>query len=172
MMPNSYPDWWNFQFAPNNHYGFLFLHTLPTTIAFKLEYVLFYQFYAEITTFFNQEMFGSVPIEDVDVETFGGNDVNMTSEHEKWRQNVTDIMHEVVLHPSREITFPSPGWVHGNSGRVCKKRFVNTGENRGNTGSYTTGHFIWNLWNEPSASFINFIWNDHECKILIIIWPF
>ena len=31
---------------------------------------------------------------------------------------------------------------------------------------------IWKLWNEPSASFINFIWNDHECKILFIIWPF
>ena len=39
-------------------------------------------------------------------------------------------------------------------------------------GSYTSGHFIWNLWNEPSASFINFIWNDHECKILFIIWQF
>ena len=38
--------------------------------------------------------------------------------------------------------------------------------------SYTSGHFIWNLWNEPSASFINFIWNDHECKILFIIWRF
>ena len=42
----------------------------------------------------------------------------------------------------------------------------------GNRGSYTRGHFIWNLWNEPSASFINFILNDHECKILFIIWPF
>ena len=30
-------------------------------------------------------------------------------------------------------------------------------------GSYTRGHFTWNLWNEPSASFINFIWNDHVC---------
>ena len=41
-------------------------------------------------------------------------------------------------------------------------------------GSYTSGHFIWNLWNEPSARFINFIWNDHSCKILFIIhiWPF
>ena len=38
--------------------------------------------------------------------------------------------------------------------------------------SYTRGHFIWNLWNEPLASFINFIWNDHSCKILFIIWPF
>ena len=39
-------------------------------------------------------------------------------------------------------------------------------------GSYTSGHFIWNLWNSPKASFINFIWNDHACKILFIIWLF
>ena len=37
--------------------------------------------------------------------------------------------------------------------------------------SYTRGNFIWNLWNEPSAHFINFIRNAHKCKILIIIWP-
>ena len=42
----------------------------------------------------------------------------------------------------------------------------------GHRGSYTSGHFIWNLWNEPLASFINFVWNDHECKILFIIWLF
>ena len=40
-----------------------------------------------------------------------------------------------------------------------------------NRGSDTSGHFIWNLWNEPLASFINFIRNDHECKIPFIIWP-
>ena len=40
-----------FQFTPNNHYRFFFLHTLPSTIVFKLEYALFYQFYLEITTF-------------------------------------------------------------------------------------------------------------------------
>ena len=51
VMPNSYPEWRNFQFAPNNHYGFFFLHILPSAIAFGLEYVLFYQIYAEITTF-------------------------------------------------------------------------------------------------------------------------
>ena len=39
-------------------------------------------------------------------------------------------------------------------------------------GSYTRGHFIWNLWNKPVVSFINFVWNDHECNILFIIWPF
>ena len=48
------PERRNFQFAPKNHYGFVFLHTLPSTIAFRLEYVLFYQFYAKIATFFGQ----------------------------------------------------------------------------------------------------------------------
>ena len=40
VMPNSYPSDGIFQFAPKTHYGFIFLHTLPTTIAFRLEYVL------------------------------------------------------------------------------------------------------------------------------------
>ena len=71
------PEWRNFQFAPNNHYGFFFLHTLPSTITFRLEYV-FYQFYAKITTFFDKENFGAVSLLYVDVETFGRN----------WRQNV------------------------------------------------------------------------------------
>ena len=55
---NSYPEWWNFQLVPKNHYrslflhthwwnfqlvpkkhyGFLFLHTLPSTVSFKLKY--------------------------------------------------------------------------------------------------------------------------------------
>ena len=45
----------NFQFAPNNHYGFFFLYTstFPSTIhvAFKLQYAPFYEFYAKITVF-------------------------------------------------------------------------------------------------------------------------
>ena len=40
--------------------------------------------------------------------------------------------------------------------------------NRG--GSYPSGHFIWNLWNKPSATFIHFIWNDHSCVILFIAY--
>ena len=54
VMPNSSPEWRNFQFTPNNHYGFFFLHTFPSTmhVAFKLQYSLFYQFYAKITVFF------------------------------------------------------------------------------------------------------------------------
>ena len=43
---------------------------------------------------------------------------------------------------------------------------------RTDRGSYTSGHFIWSLWNKILASFINFIWNDQECKILFTIWPF
>ena len=50
VMQTSYPEWRNFQFAPNNHYRFVFLHTLPSTIIFKLEYALLHEFYAEIST--------------------------------------------------------------------------------------------------------------------------
>ena len=32
--------------------SFSFLHTFPSTIVFKLEFVLLYQFYAKITVFF------------------------------------------------------------------------------------------------------------------------
>ena len=39
-----------------------------------------------------------------------------------------------------------------------------------NRGSYMSGHFIWNSWNEPLASFITSIWNDQEFKTLLIIW--
>ena len=40
-----------------------------------------------------------------------------------------------------------------------------------NSRPFIHGRFIWNLWNEPLVSFVNFIWNDHECKILFIIRP-
>ena len=53
--------------------GFLFLHTLPSTIAFRLEYVLFYQLYAKITKFFDQGKSGTAPLLYVDVDTFGRN---------------------------------------------------------------------------------------------------
>ena len=31
VMPYSYPEWQNFQFAQNNRYGFFFLHTHPSS---------------------------------------------------------------------------------------------------------------------------------------------
>ena len=48
---NSYPEWRNIPSAPNNHFRFFFLHTLPSSIIFKLWHALFYQFYAEISIF-------------------------------------------------------------------------------------------------------------------------
>ena len=80
-----------------------FLHTLSSTIAFRLEYVFFfYLFYAKIPTFFDQEKFGMAPLLYVDVETFGGNwrenDVNTSKWCQKWRQKRhTDVMHESRL---------------------------------------------------------------------------
>ena len=110
------PEWRNFRFAPKNHYGFFFLHTFTSTIASRHEYVLFYQFYTKITTFFYQERFCTAPLLDVDVETFGRN----------WHENDVKIViltscTRVVLHPSCKTTFPSHGRVRGNPGRVCKK---------------------------------------------------
>ena len=87
------PEWRNFQFAPMNHCGFYFLHTLLSTIAFRLEYVLFYQFYAKITTCFDQEKFGTTPLLYVDVEMFGGN----------WRENDVN---------ASKITLKSSYWCH------------------------------------------------------------
>ena len=110
-------EWRNFQFEPNNHHRFFFLHTLLSTIAFRLEYVLFYQFYAKITIFFRSRnvQFGSSLIGDV--ETFGKNcrenDV-MTSKH---KNRHTDVMHESSYTHSCKMTFPSPG---RNSCPVCK----------------------------------------------------
>ena len=49
VIPSSLSEWRDFQFAPNNHNLFFFLQSLPSTILFKLEHVLFYQFYAKIT---------------------------------------------------------------------------------------------------------------------------
>ena len=51
VMPKSYPEKPNFQFASNNHFGFFFLRTLSLRIAFKLKFALFCKFYAKISTF-------------------------------------------------------------------------------------------------------------------------
>ena len=58
VIPNSYPEWRNFQFAPNNHYWFFFLHTLSSNLGVIL--LLRWNNYI-----FDQDMFGSVPIYDV-----------------------------------------------------------------------------------------------------------
>ena len=73
MMPISYPSDGIFNLHRKTIKDCFFLHTLTSTIAFRLEYVLFYQFYTKITTFINQEKFGTDPLLYVDIETFDGN---------------------------------------------------------------------------------------------------
>ena len=68
MMPNSYPSDGIF-----NLHRRTIMDSFSATIAFRLEYVLFYQVYAKITTFVDQEKFGRAPLLYVHVETFGGN---------------------------------------------------------------------------------------------------
>ena len=111
VMPNSYPEWQNFQFTPNNHYGFFFLHTFPSTIAFKLEiqYALFYQFYAKTNIFF---------IKKYSVHLLSK---TLMSKLQKMVENdVKNWCHarELSYTPSCKTTFPSRGRVHRNSGRA------------------------------------------------------
>ena len=49
-------------------------------------------------------------------------DVKMMSGCQECRQNHTDVVTRVVLHPSCRTTFPSPGWVHGNPSWVWKSK--------------------------------------------------
>ena len=51
VMPNSYPEWRNFNSHRTIIIDSFFLYTCPSTIVFKLESALFYQFYAEISIF-------------------------------------------------------------------------------------------------------------------------
>ena len=106
----------------------LFLAYSPFDNVFRLEYVLFYQVYAKITTFFYQEMFGGWLLSyTLTSKRLVETDVKMMSRRQKWHQNVKSVIltlcTRVVLHPSCKTTFPSPGRARGNSVRVCKKQF-------------------------------------------------
>ena len=70
-MPNSYPQWQNFQFAPNNHYEFSCKHFLQ-----QLQFSLNTHYFYNLTLRYLQLL--SRNIYDTDVETSGG----------KWHQNV------------------------------------------------------------------------------------
>ena len=107
-MKNSYPEWQNFQFAPKNHYGFFFLHTLPSTIT-KCYFISFTLNYLNLQS--RTDWFGSSQLT-LTSRTFDG----------KWHQKDT-WCHVHKSHLTREgvmgkTTLPSPGWVHG---QVCKK---------------------------------------------------
>ena len=88
--------------------------TLPSTIAFRLEYILVYQFYAEITIFFQTRnvWFGSY-LQDLDVETIGRkwwqHDVKtckMTSKHHNRRPNIIHVSRLTLPHVRRHFLAP------------------------------------------------------------------
>ena len=104
VMLNIYPEWWNFQFAPNNNYGFFFLHTLPSTIAYRLEYC-----HILSNLCWNNYIFLSRDVWFCScLRRWRGNvwrrlDINMTSRCKKWCQNChPDIMHESFYTPRKK----------------------------------------------------------------------
>ena len=77
------------------HHEASLLDDILSTVAFRLEYVLFYQLYAKITTFFDREMFGSALLLYVYVETFRGN----------WRENEVKMSKSSYWRHARETSY-------------------------------------------------------------------
>ena len=89
------------------HYGIFFLHTVPSTITFRLQYVL-------SNLCWNNYIFRSRDVRFLRrwrLKVWWKTDINMTSKLASPRHARTPC----------KTKFPSPGWIHGNSGRVCKK---------------------------------------------------
>ena len=102
------------------HPDSFFLHKLLLTIAFRLEYVLFYQVYAKITTIFDQEIFNLAPLLYADIERFGGNrrknDIKKSKMMSKRENRHADIMHiKASYTPSCKTWFFLP--------RSCSQKF-------------------------------------------------
>ena len=94
-------QWRNFQFAPNNYYGFFFLHTLHSTTAFGLEY-LFYQFHAKITAFLSKKC-----------------SVRLLSKKLTWKRLAqNDVKNDT---PSCKMKISRTGGTRGKPCWVCKK---------------------------------------------------
>ena len=105
-MLNSYPEWQNFQFTPNNHYGFVFLHIFSSTITFKLLHALFCQYYAEISIFTVKKSLVRLQTSETDVGTFGRKWCQILT----WRQKDTQTScTSVILYPPPPPTFLSEG---------------------------------------------------------------
>ena len=90
--------------------------------------MLFSKFYTKITTFFDQEKFGTAPLLYADVEMFGGKCLEITSRHKNDVKIVIMTSYtRVVLQTPCRTTFPSPGCIHPNPGQVCKNQTYGLG---------------------------------------------
>ena len=129
MIPNSYPSDGIFNLhrrtIMDSFSCILFLRQLHKI---RLEYVLFYQFYAKITIYFsikkNSVRFLSYTLTS---KRLAETDVKMKLRCQKRRQNVKIVILTTCtsrIHHSCKTKFPSPGQVHGNPGRLCKKALL------------------------------------------------
>ena len=119
VMPNSYPSDGIFNLhrrtIMDSFSCILFLRQLHL----DLNMCFLYQFYAKITTFFDQEKFSTAPFLYVDVETFGRNRRENDIKNDVKIVILTSCT-RAVLHHSCKTTFLSPRQGHRNPGRVCK----------------------------------------------------
>ena len=115
VMPNSYPSWRNFQFAPKNHHKFFFWHTLPSTTAFRLKFVLFYQYdHARITTFSSKKCSVRLLSQELTSKRLAHNDVKMTLKSTSWRHA------RCRLTPLYKTELFRTGEIRGKPCWVCK----------------------------------------------------
>ena len=116
VMPNSYSSDWIFNLHRRIIMDYFSCILFRRQMHLGLTMYCFINFTLKATTFFDQEKFGTAPLLYVDVETFGRKLMW------KWRQDVKNDV-KIVMHESSytscKTSFPSPGWVHGNPGRVC-----------------------------------------------------
>ena len=89
----------------------LWILFLASTIAFQLEYVLFYEFYAKISQF-------AVKNCSVRPKFLAENDIKTDVK----KTSTSRFVLRPRPHPWVKTTLPCIGQLRGNSGRVCKKR--------------------------------------------------
>ena len=93
LMPNSYPEWGNFQSTPSNHYGFsciLFLQKLHLSLNMR-----YFINFVKFNNFFYKKKFDLSPIDDTDL-TFGSKWCEKNSQTSK--RYPESILHHLSVH--------------------------------------------------------------------------
>ena len=112
-MPNSDPEGLIFLSAPNNHDRFFSLHTfLSPTFDFNVGVAI-------------NEWRSYVSMSAI-LKVYVLCDVAMTSTPNVLTTELRDLLHNLCINVLLFVFYLSYGWI-----RVCKNRFVSTGENRG-----------------------------------------
>ena len=116
VMPNSYPEWQNFQFPPISHYGFFFLHKIHLSLFMHY----FINFNANTSIFSIKKCLVQLLSTTMMSRHLVENDVK------DWRHTVKKTSWHHAWEPSYtrgwcKMTFPCISQSHRNSCRVYKK---------------------------------------------------